>query len=204
MSESKGSVSPGFAAALAGCLLVGACAEEGLECGEGTVVVDGMCVASGDGGTGSGDGDGMPVFDGNSDADDSGGVSSPTLSDGDDGGDDDADDGAGGGADDVGDDTGTAPPTGGEYGPCPGGSDVECDGGTPSCIESLNTCSASCFDDRGCPAGPDGTAVQRCLLSLAGYQDVCALSCEGGLQCPTGMVCDASYEVSEIAFCVNP
>jgi hypothetical protein len=188
MSESKRSVSSWIAGALAGCLLVGACADEGHECGEGTVVVDGVCVASGDGGTdaGSGDGTGEPSFDSNGE----GG--------GDDGGGDDD------GADDVADETGTSPPTGDEYGPCPGGSDVECDGGTPSCIESLNTCSAACFGDRECPAGPDGTAVQRCLISLAGYQDVCALSCEGGLQCPTGMVCDATYEVSEIAFCANP
>lgn len=152
--------------------LVAGCSDAGSsspQCGEGTIEEDGVCVA------------GSEDEGGSSADDDDAGVSATTAatSVGDEDDDDEIDSAEG-------DSGGDATPT---YASCFAGSDVECTH-NEKCIESLDTCAATCTFDTDCPHPPGGTAVQRCE-SLAGHwSEICVLYCGvEGAACPVGMVC---------------
>lgn len=154
--------------------LLSAC--DDTECGDGTVEVDGVCVAAD---TDSSGGD-----------EESGGTESPAFT-------------AGGNASAVEDDDEgeTEDGSSGEdeepYQACPAESDVECAPNNGEfCIELTHTCSANCFgDDTLCPAPSGGTSVQRCeQIEVDPEQtgEACVLFCGGGLVCPEGMSCEAT------------
>lgn len=94
-------------------------------------------------------------------------------------------------------DTFSLPPAG-CGGPCPGGSDTECGGGT-YCDETV--CEANCIANGDCARGEACSVRGRCLptvggspLSCSWFDDPpagCGASCPGGsnLECPTGTFC---------------
>ena len=141
------------------------------ECGDGTVEVDGVCVAADTDASGADD--------------ESGGSDSAGLT-------------AGGNASAVEDDEGGSEGGDGEpYQACPAESDVQCVPNSGEfCIELTHACSENCFgDDTNCPAPSGGTSVQRCEQievdpGMSGQ--ACVLFCGGGLVCPEGMSCEAT------------
>jgi hypothetical protein len=49
-----------------------------------------------------------------------------------------------------------------------------------------NICSVPCMDSGDCPPPPDGNATPYCPPQYL----FCLLVCDGGAQCPTGMMCE--------------
>lgn len=184
--------------------------QNSVECGEGTVEVDGRCVVDGGTSGASTANNGTPSKmddrrpgDSNNDEDDGGADDGGEIGDdGDEIGDDgEADDGS------TGEDTAGEP----LYGPCPGMSDLECVQDAfrdEFCSSAINGCSAECLDDTDCGAVSDGTAVPRCeRVSVGGFDEfeMCVLGCHANLVCPEGMECGSvEGEYERLQVCVWP
>jgi len=84
---------------------------------------------------------------------------------------------------------------------------INCDPGFACLTTDAGTdgvCTNTCLpagDPGSCGASPGGTNVPVCLT--VGPDSVCALSCEGGLTCPGGMICiNESDDTGPISICV--
>jgi hypothetical protein len=86
-------------------------------------------------------------------------------------------------------------------------SSIACDAGF-ACLStdagSDGVCTTTCNpagDASSCGASPGGTTEPICLT--VGGDSVCALSCEGGLTCPGGMLCiNESDDLGPISICI--
>lgn len=144
--------------------------DNGTECGDGTVEVDGVCVAADTDASGESGGE-----------ESSGPSSTPA--------------GATHGGDDAPNAGESESGGGGEpYQACPAESDVQC-AASEGCVELTHVCASSCSEDTDCAGPSSGTSVQRCEdieYDPGAGGSVCVLFCGGGLACPEGMSCEST------------
>ncbi len=172
-----------------------------VKCGDGTVERDGECVATGaeSGSTSEAPSTGQVSTVAASAVDDDGSDGGMTRADDvSDGGEatdagSQGEDGTGAGGDGEGDGTG---PAAGPYGPCPSGSDLECEE-DESCHSGLDACAALCFGDEDCPLPSTAGAFPICVSFSS--EGTCVISCAGGGTCPPQMSC---VEDGALAYCV--